>query len=805
MKGRPLLNGAFGVVKAQKFLPDERPVLRFIMDFRATNAATHVLEGDVRSLTGAPALQHIVLPQGKVLRISADDLVSAFYLFQLPKGWSKLMTFAQKVSWRSLGKDQPGETFVGATVLPMGWSSAVGVLQHAHRRLALRSPLAGGAGLLGGCEIRRDSVFPDLEVEEKMWSLYLDDTNLMEVMETRVAKDLEGKPSEEQERLRKAYGHWGIPVNVDKALVRAQQAEKLGAVVNGELGQLRGAMKRALDSIGLGFWILRQEEVPRKSLQVFLGREVHTMQFRRPLFSVFDYIWKDVSDGGPLVRLQMKSVEEILLAACCQPLRFTDLRATLNQVVTASDASETGGGMVYGNKLTSQGIRDAYAAEEAVDAVPEGPLDLDSEQVVVVFDFFSGIGGLSRALQLAKMKVARLVVVESDAGCRRLHSTRWPGCDTWLDIEKVEKKHLEKIIRETPNITGIVAGGGSPCQGISKLSAFRKHLADPRSGLFFTLKKVLEWVKELAAEFKIWSLRFVENVVGDAEDIKEMSEALDQRPIMMCPSGLSRVRRPRLFWCNIDLEDHGSFSRCGHQLYDEVEFEEAVEPLGKIPMKGWCWPAGEKEEDLRLPTFTRAIPRVKPPAFPAGLESCDDETKKLWERDAMKYPPYTYKAQFLFQSLEHPGRKRVAVAEERERLMGFPTNYTKSLFKKAPADKKEEAIQEVTRCAALGNSFHAVGVACLLDLWLWGAQVRTDPLGAKAIVEQWHQEITSRRWRRKKRFFSWTSQRKEASGCVWLDTKECQRNNNAFSVCAWSTSSSEEWNTEDQTSDLTLA
>ena len=47
------------------------------------------------------------------------------------------MCSKQKVPWKVLGFDREGETFVGATVLPMGWSSAVGVMQHAHRRLAL--------------------------------------------------------------------------------------------------------------------------------------------------------------------------------------------------------------------------------------------------------------------------------------------------------------------------------------------------------------------------------------------------------------------------------------------------------------------------------------------------------------------------------------------------------------------------------------------------------------------------------------------------------------------------------------------
>lgn len=44
VKGKPLCNGAFGVVKPGKFLEDERQILRLIMDFRAVNAATRILE-----------------------------------------------------------------------------------------------------------------------------------------------------------------------------------------------------------------------------------------------------------------------------------------------------------------------------------------------------------------------------------------------------------------------------------------------------------------------------------------------------------------------------------------------------------------------------------------------------------------------------------------------------------------------------------------------------------------------------------------------------------------------------------------
>ena len=72
------------------------------------------------------------------------------------------------------------------------------------------------------------------------------------------------------------------------------------------------------------------------------------MQFRRPLFGIFDYLWKEISDGEVMIDLSVKAVEEILMAAMSQPLRVTDLRSRIHDVVTAADASESGGGIVMG-------------------------------------------------------------------------------------------------------------------------------------------------------------------------------------------------------------------------------------------------------------------------------------------------------------------------------------------------------------------------------------------------------------------------------------------------------------------------
>ena len=615
-------------------------------------------------------MQHVVMPEGKVLRMSAEDLVAAFYLFRLPQGWAERMCFQRKVPFQSLGIDQEGDTYIGATVLPMGWNSAVGVMQHAHRRLALRSPIRGGAGLLGMCEVR-DAIFPDLEHHEGIWSLYLDDTNVMEVLDAKLAKELEGTPADEQKRLRAAYEHWGIPTSLEKTVMRARKAEKLGAIIDGDAGMLRGSTKRALESLSLGTWILGQERVARKALQVFCGKEVHTMQFRRPVFGVFDYIWKAIGDGREYVELGPKVVEEILMAGCLQVMRFTDLRAQLDPIVTASDACESGGGMVYSHKLTYEGLLEAVALEEGEADLPTEKMKIDDEQHILVIDFFAGIGGLSQALHLAGIKPDHTLVVEQDPDCRRLHRARWPGCEFINDITKLEKKDIEKAMRRVPNLTGVISGGGSPCQGLSKLSSERQHLEDPRSALFFTLAKALDSVHELAKELNIWEIKFVENVVGDEEDIRAMSETLGRRPVLVCSSGVSRVRRPRLYWCDVELQGHPSYEWREHHSYDELIFAQKQSRSSPSPTKAGHGLEGRKMRGSGcLPSHVPSRDETEP----AGIEMCSSQTLELWKADQMKFPPYTYLPLYLF--VEKGGeRKRVACADERERLMGFPTGY----------------------------------------------------------------------------------------------------------------------------------
>ena len=352
--GRRVTNGLFAVEKTGKDLPDGRTAQRLIMDLRGSNAVLKIIGGDIRTLTGACAFTSVVLENGNQISISGDDLVSSFYLFKLPDSWLPYLTFEKEISWRALGIDREGSTFLAASVLPMGFSSSVGIMQHVHRRLALLDPDAGG-GLLSALEIRKDREWPQLDDQIPLWRLYLDDSTFLRQVDRKLAETLKGKSQSEQERMRRAYLFWGIPYNPKKAIEELSAAERLGSFLDGKVGRVGVTVKRTLENLSLGLWVLGQGQVSRKALQVLAGKEVHALQFRRPLFSCYSELWRLIAGPEDHPYLTAKACVEILASLCLSPLRFTDWRAEVDPYVMASDASETGGHSAWQNASHTKG------------------------------------------------------------------------------------------------------------------------------------------------------------------------------------------------------------------------------------------------------------------------------------------------------------------------------------------------------------------------------------------------------------------------------------------------------------------
>ena len=555
-KQQKILNGAFGVVKPSKWVgdpADNLPVLRFIMDFRAANAVHRMLPGGVSSLVGAAKWQTFCLKTGEILVSSGDDLVSCFYLFKLPFSWSRYFTFRTPVKRKFLGLAGNGDdwVYIASQVLPMGWAAAVTVMQHMHRNMALRMD-----GLPVSREIHRERPMPERETKlsSAFWNLYVDDLTIMEILNEEMMLELQsgssGKMSELQDRMQKVYDRLGVPYSTDKSTCREERCEKLGALVDGAKGVLGITSVRALDFLSLCLFLLGQEKVPTKWMQIVLGKFVHLVQFRRPLFTFVKHGWRRIqsfSHGGPL---DPHEVDEIFRLCMVLPLCYTNLKAGVASRVTCSDASEYGGGICISTGLTSL----AHAKNT------KGEGDCDDDQTFFTIEWFAGIGGMSRSLERLGLRSSQTVVCEQDENCLAILRSFLPGTIVWKDICLVDEQMVRQAFDTFPNAEGVIQSGGSPCQGLSKLSSERLRFDDGRSALFFELVRVIRLVTSEAAKRKMWHRGFVENVICDPEDQKVFRQETGWHQWLICSGGMSTVRRPRFYWIS-DEVDESIFSR----------------------------------------------------------------------------------------------------------------------------------------------------------------------------------------------------------------------------------------------------
>lgn len=106
--------------------------------------------------------------------------------------------------------------------VPMGWISAVGVVQAAIRHLAFTI-----ARLPGAAEIQK---WKELPRENKLL-LYLDSVDQLKLVTKAAAKLAEGQESEEHRRFKEACQQKGLPTNAAKAL----SGSLVGSLEGGEL------------------------------------------------------------------------------------------------------------------------------------------------------------------------------------------------------------------------------------------------------------------------------------------------------------------------------------------------------------------------------------------------------------------------------------------------------------------------------------------------------------------------------------------------------------------------------------------
>ena len=277
------------------------------------------------------------------MQICQSDMTSAFYLFALPEQWAPYLTFDLSFSGKTLGLEDSDSTYyLSCRVLPMGWSSAVGVMQE------LSTNLLRLGGLPEDQQIVRNKPLPawmvavlntERNARRGWWHIYLD--NFFAGEKVRGGQDgADGKSLHDQTE--KIWESTGVLSSKKKKVSMAGSAEELGGLFSSREKYLGVSGERLLKVCQTTLVVAGKRFLPKKWIQVACGRWVHVLQFRRAGMVALHEVWKLIGNKRRLPRDLAGRAELVgMIQGAC--LFHTFLGAPQSKRVTASDASGTGG------------------------------------------------------------------------------------------------------------------------------------------------------------------------------------------------------------------------------------------------------------------------------------------------------------------------------------------------------------------------------------------------------------------------------------------------------------------------------
>ena len=699
--GKPLLNGLFGVSKGE--FDGQWETMRLIMNLIPLNNICRGIEGDVATLPCWSGMNAFQLMPHEDLVVTSEDVRCFFYIFRVPQEWCQFLAF-NRAAPASLGGNLPGRYFLCSRVLPMGFKNSVSLAQHVHRLVVQRGLIRSGLSLGGESEIRKDRTFT---TSDHLYRVYLDNFDELKKVNRSLAAVIEGKPSVLGLALREEYVEMGIPRHPKKGVEEQYSAEVQGAIVDGKEGVAYPKPEKTLRYCQLALCLLQRGRCTQKECQVVGGGFVYLAMFRRPLLGGLNALWRFIVSFNGFPPFIVKEIppevkEEMARMVCLFPLACLNFRTELTERVTASDASETGGGVCVSSGLTAFG----HAASHRL-VRGDLPEAVDIEGVLTI-GLFDGIGALRVATDVLKWNVCGHVSVECNKEANRVVESQFPNCLMVMDITHVDKEMVHHWATKFSQVALVLIGAGPPCQGVSGLNADRKGaLKDARSKLFSHVGRIRGLVKDAFPWAQVRTL--MESVASmDETDCSIMSQHFGEEPWELDAACLSLARRPRLYWIDWELLPEEGVSvvikhgRSGRR--------QVIEGQVQLDIQQYLAPGWKKVNPDPFPTFTTSRPRQYAGRHPAGLQDCSPHEVERWQQDAHRFPPYQYLDKHLVVSAK--GAKRLPSIQEREVIMGFPVDYTRNCMKKALQDTEEH---NDCRLTLVGNSWNVASVVWLLQ------------------------------------------------------------------------------------------
>ena len=328
-------SGLFSVVKS---LTKDR----LILDSRPANLLERGEQRWIGSLAAAEQLCKIIIPSGHKLVCSGNDLRDFYYLFSVSEQRSRRNVLAGAVPTSKLrhlscyrSDLETGEAVYGSlATLAMGDSQAVSLAQTCHVGMCLQSGLVRAEQLI--------TLAGPLPREPERVGIIIDDFVSMSC----VPEGSQGpsKSSKLSDDISDLYKKVGLIPHPDKAFRDEEAASFWGADVDGSAGTVRGSLKRAIPLAWLLVRVAKLGYSTVELLQTLSGSLVSLFLFRRRLLCLLDMFFLATRgrEANDVVKLTGRLKSEMLICATLLPLAACNIRAEVDEVLVATDASDWG-------------------------------------------------------------------------------------------------------------------------------------------------------------------------------------------------------------------------------------------------------------------------------------------------------------------------------------------------------------------------------------------------------------------------------------------------------------------------------
>ena len=693
---QPVLSGMFAVGKGS-FMESGDEVQRVIMNLIPCNAAFRHCQGGTKELPSISQYLSLVLAQDERLAFFQSDMTSAFYLFRLPVAWQSMMAFNVCFSGEQIGRPA-GQIFRPAcAVIPMGWASAVAIMQEIAERLTTIARLPRSH------RVRRTAPLPvwltetceKSVAEGKAWfHVYLDNYCGMQRLRGAERPEL---AEQMHAGLEAAWKDSKVLSSEKKRVSGESTATELGAYIHGTVGTMGPSSERLLKLLQTTLLVISKRRLKKKWIQVVAGRWTHCMSFRRPFMVFLDATWQYISGKATSEILEAKVRSEVVGCCCACLVCHANLRAGVSQVTTASDASSTGGAVGKSTTLTPEGNQ--FAAADMAGLSQGRPIP------VLVLSLFNGIGCAFRCYDLCGVCPQVSIAYDLSKEANRVTSRRWPQVQIEQDVRSITPEVVQSWRYLHPSVEEIHIWGGFPCTDLCSAKYGRQNLAGSQSSLFYELVRIIKLVKRTYGfSFKV--IYAAENVASmDEEAEQQITAELGVRPWRMDPADVAPIHRPRYCWTNAEFSPMDGVSVAEKDRWLEITMEHDYPALSQWLEDGAEWPGFW--EGAILPTCMKSIRRVRPPPRPAGLDRVSYEGQLRWAADEFRFPPYHYAERFLIWVGQ---RWRLISSSERELLHGLGYNHTELCWN-ANQIKQNPKGYEDARKSLVGDSFSCFSFA----------------------------------------------------------------------------------------------